>query len=305
MPKTTKREETRRASRIARAHATELPKLEVKDAKDRQRPPGYKAPARGIARYPWATAIALMLILLLVLVAYVNHYGPFALPKHQAVKPTATVAPIPTKPASQSPCVSSTILSQVTKTSPIPDAASVQKINHTYSGAQQVVDNHKLYCVGINTNKGLIVVELNPSIAPKTVNNFVFLAEHHFYDGLTFHRVLPDTSSTAGQIHIIQGGDPKGDGTGGPGYQIAEEPVKGDYTAGTIAMAKGTAANTTGSQFFINITDNTLPKQYSLFGRVVQGMDVVKQIQGPNDQQQQDPKIHKDVMYYVIAVPAS
>jgi cyclophilin family peptidyl-prolyl cis-trans isomerase len=159
------------------------------------------------------------------------------------------------------------------------------------------IDLHKVYCAGINTNRGLIIVELDPTQAPYTVNNFVFLAQHHFYDGLKFHRVIPGT--------IIQGGDPKGDGSGGPGYSIKDEPVKGNYTAGTIAMAKTSAPNSAGSQFFINLTDNTttFPKNYTIFGHVVQGLDAAKKIQGPGD----DPSsknITPDVMNHVIVVQA-
>ncbi len=159
------------------------------------------------------------------------------------------------------------------------------------------IDQHKVYCAGINTNRGLIVVELAPDLAPHTVNNFVFLAQHHFYDGLKFHRVVPG--------FVIQGGDPKGDGSGGPGYTIKDEPVKGNYTAGTIAMAKTPAPNSAGSQFFITLNDNTtLPKDYTIFGHVVQGMDVVQKIQGPGDDSS-SKNITPDVMNHVIVVQPS
>lgn len=122
----------------------------------------------------------------------------------------------------------------------------------------------------IKTNKGVIEFELYADKAPKTVSNFVYLAEKGFYDGLTFHRVV------AG--FVIQGGDPAGTGSGGPGYQFEDEKVQGDYKAGTVAMANS-GANTNGSQFFICIEDQpTLPRQYNLFGQVISGMDVVKQI---------------------------
>ncbi len=317
MPKTTKRAAAKRAARIAKAHATELKNTEVNDQRAR-RAPGYKPPARGIARYPWATVIILCLILGGVVYGlYVAHLPPFAVAKKSAT-PVAKTTPAPNatsaagaptaqatstqQSAGASPCTAANIVSKITKTSPVPTAADVAKINHTYSSAKQVTDENKLDCAGINTNRGLIVVELDPKQAPKTVNNFIFLAENHFYDGLTFHRVIPDTPANAGNIHIVQGGDPKGDGTGGPGYQFADEPVKGDYTAGTLAMANS-GANTNGSQFFINTTDNKqLPKSYNLFGHVVQGMDVVKKLQGPSDT---DKNIKPDMMYYVLVAPAS
>jgi cyclophilin family peptidyl-prolyl cis-trans isomerase len=103
------------------------------------------------------------------------------------------------------------------------------------------------------------------------VNNFVFLARNKFYDGLKFHRVVAD--------FVIQGGDPKGDGSGGPGYKFNDEPVKGEYTAGAVAMANS-GPNTNGSQFFICTVDDSkkLTKSYNLFGHVASGMDVVLKI---------------------------
>lgn len=122
----------------------------------------------------------------------------------------------------------------------------------------------------ITTDKGVIEFQLYADKAPKTVSNFIYLVGQKFYDGLIFHRVEPG--------FVIQGGDPKGDGTGGPGYQFADEPVQGDYKAGTVAMANS-GPNTNGSQFFIDLADlPTLPKQYNLFGQVTVGMDVVSKI---------------------------
>lgn len=270
MPKTTKRIETKRAARIAKLHATQLPKLEV-EAPTRKRAPGYKPPARGLARYPWAATLILLILAASVLALYYNHIGPFALPK---AKPKATAV---------SPCLSSSILKQITDTSPAPGAATISATTHTYKSAPAMtINTGKVYCAGINTNRGLIVVELDPKIAPQTVNNFVFLAQNHFYDGLTFHRVI----QTGSGIHIVQTGDPLGNGTGGPGYSIPAEPVQGNYTAGTLAMAKpSTGTDNSGSQFFINVSDNSaqLQKSYNLFGHIVQGMNVVKSIQGPGD----------------------
>ncbi len=134
------------------------------------------------------------------------------------------------------------------------------------------IDLNKKYLVRIKTLKATIELCLDPPLAPQTVNNFVFLARNKFYDGLTFHRVEPG--------FVIQGGDPKGDGSGGPGYTIAEEPVKGEYIDGAVAMAKAQAAHSTGSQFFIDIDDNRakLSKLYSLFGFVSKGLDAAKKI---------------------------
>jgi peptidyl-prolyl cis-trans isomerase B (cyclophilin B) len=131
-------------------------------------------------------------------------------------------------------------------------------------------DASKFYRVTINSEKGTIVLDLDPQLAPNTVNNFVGLARQGFYDGLTFHRVEPG--------FVIQGGCPEGTGTGGPGYKFADEPVQGQYREGSVAMANA-GKNTNGSQFFICLDDQPrLPKQYNLFGSVVEGIDVVKSI---------------------------
>jgi cyclophilin family peptidyl-prolyl cis-trans isomerase len=134
---------------------------------------------------------------------------------------------------------------------------------------EQQIDESKLYRVTITTDRGVIVADLDPSLAPKTVNNFVGLARQGFYDGLTFHRVVPD--------FVIQGGCPEGSGRGGPGYKFEDEKVKSEYTLGALAMANS-GKNTNGSQFFICIDDCTrkLDKAYNLFGHVTSGIDVAQ-----------------------------
>ena len=297
MPKTTKREATKRAARVAKLHATELPKLEVKTAPPVKRS-GYKPPTRGVARYPWATSIITLLVIGLgIFTLYYYHFGPFALPP----KP---------KPAVVASCTTASVLNKITDTSPAPSQATINATKHTYSQAPAMsINTGKIYCAGINTNKGLIVVELDPKIAPNTVNNFVFLAQNHFYDGLVFHRVIQQSEKTAGSgPYIIQTGDPLGNnpakrGTGGPGYKFNDEPVQGSYTEGTVAMANS-GANTNGSQFFICTgNDTTLPKSYNIFGHVVKGLDIALKIQGPGD----DPttkNITPDVMNHVVVVAA-
>ena len=128
---------------------------------------------------------------------------------------------------------------------------------------------------------GTIVVALDPFTAPVTVNNFVALARHHFYDGLTFHRVIKG--------FMCQGGCPEGTGRAGPGYTFADElPRPGRYELGSVAMANS-GPNTNGSQFFIVSGPKgiRLPPQYSLFGKVIRGLDVVGRMQavptGPGD----------------------
>ena len=305
MPKTTKRVASKRAAKIAKAHATELPKLEVKEAPERRRAPGYKPPTRGIARYPWATILLTLLILGLgTWVFYFYHLGPFALPPakthHQVVvKASTPVIPTPTPSTTPSPCLK--LVKQLTDTAPPPTGAAFTKITHTYSSAPTMtIATSKVYCAGINTNRGLIVLELDPRLAPKTVNNFVFLAQHHFYDGLVFHRVVPHFA--------IQTGDPLGNGTGGPGYKFNDEPVLASYTEGCIAMANN-GPNTNGSQFFIcTANDSSLAKSYNLFGHVVQGMNVALEIKGPDHDQGADPSlanIKPDVIYHVIVAAAA
>ena len=133
------------------------------------------------------------------------------------------------------------------------------------------IDTSKIFQVTIETDRGPIVMELDPRLAPNTVNNFVSLARDGYYDGLSFHRVVPE--------FVIQGGDPEGSGSGGPGYRFADEPVKGEYTVGAVAMANA-GPDTNGSQFFICIDDcqPKLQKNYNLFGYVIDGMDVALSI---------------------------
>ena len=128
------------------------------------------------------------------------------------------------------------------------------------------IDKTKKYSAVMTTSKGVITIELNADKTPITVNNFVTLAKKGFYNNTIFHRTL------AG--FMIQGGDPKGDGTGGPGYTFDDEEFEGEYTRGTIAMANS-GSNTNGSQFFIMHKDYQLAKNYVIFGHVTKGLEVV------------------------------
>ena len=134
------------------------------------------------------------------------------------------------------------------------------------------IDENTIYQVVIETDRGSITMELDPKLAPNTVNHFVVLARDGFYDGLTFHRVVPE--------FVIQGGDPEGSGRGGPGYKWADEPVRGDYTLGAVAMANA-GPDTNGSQFFICIDDcrRKLQPLYNLFGYVIDGIEVAQNVQ--------------------------
>jgi cyclophilin family peptidyl-prolyl cis-trans isomerase len=134
------------------------------------------------------------------------------------------------------------------------------------------IDVKRRYTAEMVTSKGTMVIALDPAAAPKTVNSFVFLARYHYFEGIVFHRVIPG--------FVLQGGDPKGTGTGGPGYEFEDElPRPGRYEIGSLAMANA-GPNTNGSQFFIISGPNgvSLPPHYSLFGKVISGLDVVAKI---------------------------
>lgn len=153
----------------------------------------------------------------------------------------------------------------------------------TFDGPfEMCIDPANRYTAEMVTSLGTIVIALDSASAPKTVNNFVSLARYHYYDGLTFHRII--------QGFMCQGGCPEGSGRGGPGYRFEDElPAPGRYEIGSLAMANA-GPNTNGSQFFIvsGASGVGLPPQYSLFGKVVKGLDVVDQLEkvntGPGDQ---------------------
>ncbi|MDQ1396075.1 MAG: hypothetical protein QOG64_1334 [Acidimicrobiaceae bacterium] len=150
------------------------------------------------------------------------------------------------------------------------------------------IDPAKTYTATIETDAGTMKATLDPKAAPKTVNNFVVLARYHFFDGLSFHRVIPG--------FVLQGGDPQGNGNGGPGYKFADElPQAGQYKVGSLAMANS-GPNTNGSQFFVIAGDQgvALPPNYSLFGQVTEGLDVVHKIEADGAADPNPPKVvHK------------
>src|SRR5580692_11665032 len=135
------------------------------------------------------------------------------------------------------------------------------------------IDVEKKYTATLSTSRGDIVCELFPQDAPKTVNNFVFLARENFYDGTVFHRVIGD--------FMIQGGDPTGSGRGGPGYRFEDE-TKGNpnqHQVGTLSMANA-GPNTNGSQYYItHVATNLLDGKHTVFGKVTKGPDVVNAVQ--------------------------
>lgn len=138
------------------------------------------------------------------------------------------------------------------------------------SPPEMTIDTGKKYTAIIETEKGNLVIELFADDVPRTVNNFVFLAREGYYDGTTFHRVLPD--------FMAQGGDPTGTGSGGPGYRFDDEFTSHKHQAGTLSMANS-GPNTNGSQFFITyVPTDWLDGRHSVFGQLVEGMDVLKSL---------------------------
>ena len=154
---------------------------------------------------------------------------------------------------------------------PNPDGSS-EKRQKFSEAPPMILDMEKPYTATMVTSQGTLEILLDQHGAPETVNNFVYLARFHYYDGVIFHRIIPG--------FVLQGGDPTGNGTGGPGYRFKDElPKPGRYELGSLAMANA-GPNTNGSQFFvISGPDGVrLPPLYALFGKVVKGLDVVETI---------------------------
>jgi len=150
----------------------------------------------------------------------------------------------------------------------VTDSSNIPTGSYT-SPPKMEIDINRKYTADIITSLGEIQIELFSKETPVTVNNFIFLSKQGFYDNTIFHRIIKD--------FMIQGGDPKGDGTGGPGYRFADEKITRDYKRGIIAMANS-GPNTNGSQFFIMHKDTELPKNYVIFGQVVKGIEVIDKI---------------------------
>ncbi len=154
------------------------------------------------------------------------------------------------------------VLSRLQTKNPIPNTENKSLLN-------SISNQNKKYTAILETSEGDIVVELNTKTTPKTVGNFVTLSKKNFYNDTIFHRVIKG--------FMIQGGDPTGTGSGGPGYQFDDEPFEGEYTRGTVAMANA-GPHTNGSQFFIMHKDYDLPKNYVIFGKVTNGIEIVDKI---------------------------
>lgn len=251
MPKTVdKRAEARRQAKIQQAHASERPTVRS-SASTTSRGTSRRKQRGFLSRYPWATTFAVVLALgLVTLYGYQNKLGPFAPP-------------------------------------PLVQATCNLKTHHCNKAPVMTINANKTYIATIETAKGSIVIQLDAKHAPLATNNFVFLAQQHFYDGLYFWRVeVPGQASVLnGQpstLSLIQGATVAKNGQDPnsiPGYTFKDETVVGNYITGSVAMANA-GANTNGAQFFIDTGDNSsqLAKSYTIFGKVITGLDVASKI---------------------------
>jgi cyclophilin family peptidyl-prolyl cis-trans isomerase len=178
----------------------------------------------------------------------------------------------------------------------VPAAAKTPKpqFNHAPT-VDQALEKDMEYTAVMQTSCGTITISLDRQNAPQTVASFVFLAKHHFFDGTFFHRVVDS-------IDVVQGGDPTGTGSGGPGYSIPDEATGSEqYTPGTVAMAKSSAPNSGGSQFFLitgpegsNLNANPV---YTIFGKITEGLDVAKRINGLMPKQKNYDSMPTEAVY--------
>jgi cyclophilin family peptidyl-prolyl cis-trans isomerase len=238
------------------------------------------------SRLPFSLAAGALLIGVLVAAIVFIDRANSTTPPASAV--TASPSSSATATSSASPtAIAFADCTKATFGSPLPPSGEPTN-PHVYSAPPPMqIDATKLYEATIKTARGNIVVCLQPNLAPNTVNNFVILARNHFYDGIPFHRVCPNTADTTcgGTLAIIQAGDPNcignvhatACGKGGPGYKFNDEAVHQQYVAGSVAMANS-GANTNGSQFFVDTGANQFAPSYNLFGNVASGLDVAKKI---------------------------
>ena len=251
MPTTAeKRAQARRAARVQRAH--EIPYDQREQTTSRQ---SKKAPVK--RRGFFSNFPVLTTILVLAIIGGVTFYAQ-----------QAKIGPFAPKPIPQATC---NLKTHVCNKQPI-----------------MFINVHKTYIATIHTVRGNIVIQLDAKDTPITANNFVFLAQSHFFDGLYFWRVealgkISPLNNQPSTLQLIQGGAVAKNGQDAatiPGYKFNDEKVVGTYTAGTVAMANS-GANTNGCQFFIDTGDNSsqLAKSYTIFGKVISGLDVAKKIQ--------------------------
>lgn len=233
-----------------------------------------EAPRRPFLVAVLVTVVAAVVAAAVALDRVAGKGSPPGLPTPLAATTATSPSPTPRPSPTPLPTLPATACAHARFGPPLPPLSPPPDVHHYPGPPATSIDATRLYQASIDTSKGVLVVCLDPQLAPTTVNVFVVLARNHFYDGLPFHRVVPD--------FVVQGGDPNcGDlssptcGSGGPGFSFADEPVRGSYTIGSVAMANS-GPNTNGSQFFICIGSqcSTLPPKYNLFGHLVSGLDV-------------------------------
>jgi peptidyl-prolyl cis-trans isomerase B (cyclophilin B) len=239
----------------------QLAKLAARRAAERRRRRRNRSVALGVGGLAAAAVVVVLFFVFLH-----NPKTTAAAAARHSPTPAVSASATPTAPA-------------VACGSSVPSTANRQ--SQVFAKApKQTIEVHKTYTVAMRTSCGTIVVRFDPKDAPQTVNSLVFLIHHRFFDGLTFHRIA--------RGFVIQGGDPKGNGAGGPGYSTLDPPpANAQYTVGTMAMAKtgNDPAGTAGSQFFI-VTGSSAQAslapggkgQYAIVGHVTKGMDVVQKI---------------------------
>jgi cyclophilin family peptidyl-prolyl cis-trans isomerase len=235
-----------------------------------------------VSRGPIVAAVVLIVVVLIVAAGIFIHAAtdngsaapptPTPVPTAAAQPTSAPAVAIPTAALAAGQPSAAEVAASKTDCAPFLAAGNGKQGAKSWSAApKQVISAAKHYQVKLYTTDGTITADILPKLAPVTANNFIFLSCNGFYNGLDFHRTIPD--------FMIQGGDPEGTGTGGPGYQFKDEPVARPYTIGSLAMANS-GPNTNGSQFFIieGSQGVTLQQQYNLFGQVTRGMNVVDKI---------------------------
>lgn len=196
--------------------------------------------------------------------------GCALLPNNQKLDANKIEEAVPTED------ISKDVVEEQTSTESIKDETSTKNTstkkitnNLINNNVMDKFDEKKQYMAVVHTSLGDFTISFNKGQTPKTIENFVTLAKKGFYDKTIFHRVIKG--------FMIQGGDPVGNGTGGPGYKFADEPFDAEYARGAVAMANS-GPNTNGSQFFVMHADYPLPKNYTIFGHVVSGMETVDKI---------------------------
>lgn len=254
---------------MSKKHKQQQAKRRSNPASNRRSPAPSSSTATTKVPWPAIAALAIAVVLIGFLIWYFG-YGPGKTVSETPTPAATTAAP------TEAPAVTTAAPTEASPAAQGSMPADPAARNGMYTAAPAMtIDPARHYQATITTTKGNIVVDLDAQAAPQTVNNFVFLARQGFYDGLTFHRVEPG--------FVIQGGDPLGTGTGGPGYTVPAE-IGLLHDEGVIATARlSDAVNperaSSGSQFYITLAPvHQLDGAYTVFGKTVQGMDVVKSI---------------------------